>query len=95
MIPGLLIPVLGVYLPVFSLRASWVLPTMLGSIGVSMVWLMFGTLTSNEAYSYTFLGLEPFYPGLFVSMIFWILGRAIGGGSHENADTGKGVMQTN
>jgi SSS family solute:Na+ symporter len=75
MIPGLLIPVLGVYIPFFSLKKQWVLPTMVGSIGVSLGWLILGTLTSNELYSYTFLGLEPFYPGLFVSLIFWFLGR--------------------
>lgn len=76
MIPGLLIPVLGVYLRLFTLKKQWVLPTMIGSIGVSLTWLALGTYLSEAAYSYAFLGIEPFYPGLTVSIIFWLIGRA-------------------
>lgn len=76
MIPGLLIPILGVYLRLFTLKKQWVLPTMIGSIGISLVWLILGTLFNQEAYSYTFLGIEPFYPGLALSILFWLLGRA-------------------
>lgn len=75
MIPGLLIPVLGVYLKIFRLKQNWVRPTMWVSIAVSLIWLILGTLTSNTAYSYTFLGIEPFYPGLFVSIGCWLMGR--------------------
>jgi SSS family solute:Na+ symporter len=75
MIPGLLIPVLGVYLKLFSLRKGWVLPTMTLSIGVSLCWLILGTVTNEGAYDYTYLGIEPFYPGLALSIIFWLLGR--------------------
>lgn len=74
MIPGLLIPILGVYLRLFTLKKQWLLPTMAGSIGVSLCWLILGTYFNKEGSS--FLGLEPFYPGLLVSIIFWILGRA-------------------
>lgn len=76
MIPGLLIPVLGVYLRLFTLKKSWVLPTMTISIGISLCWLALGTYYSTGAYSYTFLGIEPFYPGLFVSFLMWLGGRA-------------------
>jgi SSS family solute:Na+ symporter len=76
MIPGLLIPILGVYLRLFTLRKAWVLPTMAGSIGISLVWLALGTWYSSGAYSYTFLGVEPFYPGLLFSMVCWVMGRA-------------------
>jgi len=77
MIPGLLIPVLGVYLKLFSLRKHWVLPTMIGSIGVSLVWLILGTVSSVSGYTY--LGIEPFYPGVAVSILFWIIGRVRNG----------------
>ncbi len=77
MIPGLLIPVLGVYLKLFSLRKQWVLPTMIGSIGVSLLWLILGTVSG--ASGYTYLGIEPFYPGVAVSILFWIIGRAENG----------------
>jgi len=76
MIPGLLIPVLGVYLRLFTLKKSFVLPTIIISIGISLVWLILGTVYNTDAYSYTFLGLEPFYPGLTVSILLWIFGRA-------------------
>ncbi|TYP93921.1 solute:Na+ symporter, SSS family [Fodinibius salinus] len=79
MIPGLLIPVLGVYLKLFSLRKKWVLPTMVASIGVSLLWLILGTITSDAAYEYTYLGIEPFYPGLAISIIFWLIGRVRNG----------------
>ncbi|WP_372637415.1 sodium:solute symporter [Fodinibius sp.] len=75
MLPGLLIPVLGVYLRFFSLREGWVLPTMVISIGVSLCWLILGTLTSTMEYDYTFMGMEPFYPGLAVSIMLWLAGR--------------------
>lgn len=75
MIPGLLIPVLGVYLQAFRLKKPWVLPTMGLSIGISLLWLIMGTITSEGTYDYTYLGMEPFYPGLGVSIILWALGR--------------------
>jgi len=75
MIPGLLIPVLGVYLRLFTLKKQWVLPTMMGSIGISLLWLALGTVSSGGANDYTFWGIEPFYPGLATSIIFWLIGR--------------------
>ncbi|NGP88626.1 sodium:solute symporter family protein [Fodinibius halophilus] len=79
MIPGLLIPVLGVYLKLFSLKKGWVLPVMIGSIAVSLGWLILGTVTSEGTYNYTYFGIEPFYPGLGVSIILWIMGRTKNG----------------
>ncbi|MDX1671645.1 MAG: sodium:solute symporter family protein [Balneolaceae bacterium] len=76
MLPGLLIPVLGVYLRLFTLKKGYVLPVMILGIGVSLTWLILGTLYNPEPYAYTFLGIEPFYPGLAVSIILWLFGRA-------------------
>jgi len=75
MIPGILLPVLGIYIRLFTLKKGWVVPTMVVCIGISLFWLILGTIYSTEAYSYTFLGLEPFYPGLFASILFWLFGR--------------------
>ena len=75
MIPGILLPVLGIYIRLFTLKKGWVIPTMVVCIGISLIWLILGTIYSSEAYSYTFLGLEPFYPGLFASILFWLFGR--------------------
>ena len=87
MIPGLLIPVLGVYLRFFTLKKEWVLPTMTISIGVSLLWLILGTITTQSgSYEYTFLGIEPFYPGLAVSIVLWLMGRSPDGGLLEETD---------
>ncbi|MDX1585520.1 MAG: sodium:solute symporter family protein [Balneolaceae bacterium] len=75
MIPGILLPVLGIYIRLFTLKKGWVIPAMVVCIGISLTWLILGTIYSTEAYSYTFLGLEPFYPGLFASILFWLFGR--------------------
>jgi len=86
MIPGLLIPILGIYLNSFTLKKGWVLPTMILSITFSLIWLVLGTAYSTETYNYAFLGLEPFYPGLAVSFILWIFGRDQEGGLLEETE---------
>lgn len=94
MIPGILIPVLGVYLKFFSLKKQWVIPTMLVSTGISLVWLILGTVLNEEAYSYTYLGMEPFYPGLAVSIICWLFGRKNGHHLLEETDfTKKEILE--
>ncbi len=74
-IPGLLIPVLGVYLTVFRLKPLYVHATLIGCTAVSFIWLTLGTIYQTEEYAYAFLGIEPFYPGLFLSIFFWLIGR--------------------
>ena len=91
MIPGLLIPVLGVYLRLFSLRKHWALPTMIGSIGISLGWLIIGTI--SEASGYTYLGIEPFYPGLATSILFWLIGRRRGEDLLEETDFTKEALE--
>lgn len=86
MIPGLLIPVLGVYLKIFTLKKGWILPMMIGSIGLSLCWLILGTITSEGTYEYTYLGIEPFYPGLALSILIWLLGRKTNGDLLEETD---------
>ncbi|HKJ44930.1 MAG TPA: sodium:solute symporter family protein [Balneolales bacterium] len=75
MIPGLLIPVLGIYLPIFRLKREYVLPLMILSTGISILWLGLGSFHASEKYSEAFLGIEPFYPGMLVSFVLWIIGR--------------------
>jgi SSS family solute:Na+ symporter len=95
MIPGLLIPVLGVYLRFFTLKKSWVLPTMIGSIGISLLWLILGTLSSEGVYDYTYLGIEPFYPGVVTSILLWLFGRVGNGDLLEETDFTKEVLEEN
>lgn len=74
-IPGLLIPVVGVYLRPFRLRRPWFFITLAGSSLVSLFWLVMGSLHRSEAYAYAWHGVEPFYPGLLASFLFWYIGR--------------------
>jgi solute:Na+ symporter, SSS family len=73
MIPGLLIPVLGVYLPAFRVRKLSAVLILTVASGVSLIWLVAGTIWDGT--DVTFLGTEPFYPGLFVSIIIFLWDR--------------------
>ena len=74
-IPGLLIPVLGIYLKPFQFPARIVYASIIGCTLVSLTWLILGTLYPNAQDGYTFYGLEPFYPGLFLAILLWVYGR--------------------
>lgn len=75
MIPGILIPVLGIYLPFFRLKKKYVTPTIILCTLLSVIWLLLGSFHETETYSEAFLGIEPFYPGLILSVIIWFFGR--------------------
>jgi solute:Na+ symporter, SSS family len=70
-IPGLLIPVLGVYLPVFRLSPTLATATLVGATGVSLLWLILGTMQPDGELGYAFMGIEPFYPGLMAALLLW------------------------
>ncbi|MEX2641134.1 MAG: sodium:solute symporter family protein [Balneolales bacterium] len=76
MIPGLLIPVLGVYIRAFSLKNGYASYALIVPVVVSALWLAAGTLTGDELYSQAYLGVEPFYPGLTASAAIWLLGHS-------------------
>ena len=75
LIPGLLVPILGIYIPYFRLNQPWATISMVGCTGLSLFWLILGSLVQTEAYSYAFLGIEPFYPGLLLAVVIWTVGR--------------------
>ncbi|TVQ01945.1 MAG: sodium:solute symporter family protein [Balneolaceae bacterium] len=74
-IPGLLVPVLGIYLVPFRLPARFVLYSIIGCTCISLSWLILGTWYPDYDGSYTFFGIEPFYPGLFAAALLWGTGR--------------------
>ena len=74
-IPGLLIPVLGIYLRSFQLKMSFVIPAIVIPILISLCWLTLGTLYPADDQGYLFYGIEPFYPGLIVAVLIWAAGR--------------------
>lgn len=74
-IPGLLIPVLGIYLKPFQFPARIVYASIIGCTLISLTWLILGTIYPNAQGGYAFYGLEPFYPGLFLAILLWVYGR--------------------
>lgn len=80
-IPGLLFPVLGIYIPAFRIPPKQVFAYMVICSGASLVWLVLGTMYPDQPGGYTYLGMEPFYPGLAMA-IGWkvtsLRGRANG-----------------
>ena len=74
-IPGLLIPVLGIYLEPFRFPSRFVYYSIIGCTAVSLAWLILGTYDPQQGTGYAYLGVEPFYPGLFVAILIWISGR--------------------
>jgi solute:Na+ symporter, SSS family len=74
-IPGLLIPVLGIYVRAFQLRTSFAVTAIVVPILISFTWLVLGTLHAVDDQGYLFMGIEPFYPGLIAAALIWIVGR--------------------
>lgn len=70
-IPGLLIPVLGIYIPLFRLREGWATFTLITCTLLSSLWMGMGTLLRDGELSYAWLGVEPFYPGLLLALAIW------------------------
>jgi solute:Na+ symporter, SSS family len=75
LIPGMLVPVLGVYLPLFRLRSPFIYLSLLAPVLLSGSWLVMGTLFGDEGIGYAFSGIEPFYPGLILAIAIWLIGR--------------------
>jgi solute:Na+ symporter, SSS family len=74
-IPGMLIPVLGIYLNPFKMTPRFVLASIIGCTLVSFSWLILGTIDPDQAEGYAYLGIEPFYPGLLTAILLWAIGR--------------------
>lgn len=74
-IPGLLIPVLGIYLRPFQIKNNWSTSALVVPILVSLLWLILGTLYPSGEEGYLYKGVEPFYPGLAIAIIIWGLGK--------------------
>lgn len=72
-VPVLLIPVLGIYLGFFRMKGGWALSSMVAAFLASSGWLAAGIVTGGDAYSYAFLGIEPFYAGLTASVIVFVM----------------------
>jgi len=74
-IPGLLVPVLGIYLKPFRMKNNYVIGTIIGASAVSFIWLILGTMDPQQAEGYAYFGVEPFYPGLTAAFLIWLAGK--------------------
>jgi SSS family solute:Na+ symporter len=74
-IPGLLVPVLASYFPSLTISNRYAFTAMVAGWLVSTASLIYGRIGGDATPQY-FLGLEPMYPGLFVSVMVWGIGRA-------------------
>jgi SSS family solute:Na+ symporter len=79
-IPGLLLPVLGIYVPAFKIPKNQIFYYMVICSGISLTWLVLGTMYPDTPGGYTYLGMEPFYPGLAVAVL-WKLTSHLGRGT--------------
>lgn len=71
-IPGLLLPLLGVYFSRLRAPRRWALAASLGGFGVSTAWVAVQQKSGAAPF-----GLDPMYPGLAVSGALWSAGLAL------------------
>ena len=68
-IPGLLLPMLGVYAPGIRVPGRWALASSAAGSVVSLIWVAIARIKGEPP-----LGLEPMFPGLFLSFAVWTAG---------------------
>lgn len=70
-IPGLLLPMLGVYIPALRVSGGWAAASSAAAWLVSLGWVAAARVKGEPP-----LGLEPMFPGLLVSGALWAAGYA-------------------
>jgi SSS family solute:Na+ symporter len=68
-IPGLLLPMLGVYLPRLRIGGRWAAAASLSGFAASLAWVVAARRLGAPP-----LGLEPPFPGLALSGLVWLAG---------------------
>lgn len=74
-IPGLLVPLVASYFDRLRISAYFAFRSMLFGWLTSIVWLISGELMGVGGHAQYPLGIEPMYPGLLVSLTWWVIGR--------------------
>jgi SSS family solute:Na+ symporter len=77
-VPALLVPLLSSYSDRWRMAPRAAVLAIVAGGGVSLAWLLWRNLGGTSAYP---LGLEPIYPGLLVSALFWASRFLPGGGN--------------
>ncbi|MCU0454367.1 MAG: sodium:solute symporter family protein [Bacteroidetes bacterium] len=75
LIPGLLLPVLGSYVPALRINGTWAVRLMVFSSLVSTLSLGWGHWMAVDGAPNYWWGMEPIVPGLIVSGVMWMIGR--------------------
>ncbi len=73
-IPGLLVPLIASYFEQFKISSRIAFLAMLFGWLCSLGWLIVGNINGNGNYPF---GIEPMYPGLFISIIIFLGGKLI------------------
>ncbi len=69
--PALLVPLFFAFNGKHKMRSRTALWSIILAGSISFVWLMSGKLSADGIY---WLGLEPIFPGLFISILFYLFG---------------------
>ncbi len=77
-IPGLLVPLVTSYFGRWRVGARYAFLSMLGGWLTATLWLAVGWSQQLGASGSYPLGIEPMYPGLAVSVVFWGIGMVAG-----------------
>jgi hypothetical protein len=84
LIPGLLIPALGSYIPAFWLRGRTMLALMIAGSGISTTDLVWGQAFAVNGVPAYWWGMEPLLPGLAITLLIWAAGKW-----HERRDSAR------
>ncbi|MBI4429833.1 MAG: sodium:solute symporter family protein [Ignavibacteriales bacterium] len=77
-VPGLLVPVLAGYFGRLRISTRYAFAAMLAGWAISTASLVYGHINAVGGVPDYLLGIEPMFPGLFVSGLLWLFGKAVG-----------------
>jgi solute:Na+ symporter, SSS family len=74
-IPGLLIPVMASYFEKLKIPAVYAFGAMINGCFISSASLIYGQLNAVNGIPLYWFDIEPMYPGLFMALFWWVLGK--------------------